>query len=235
MNFKAIYLALRNPTIPLDDWPRTWRSHPRFVSQFPAASARVERLEYCSRVRQPTLQGQPVNSSELSQIFDGVALVASADESLHRSTAPAEIQAKIHEDERRVFSDVVNKSMVRGRETLVIGNAPGQVAIVRFLRRKAGFSRETFDEAWAAQAEQAKRFLSDCKIVRYVHTAILVPSPPGFEFDGVSETWFECVEDATRSLVDPHLAHIPLGFSDFCDVNCGVTVLGEVIYRLPRI
>ena len=80
MDFKLIYLARRSPSIRAEDWPRTWRSHAVFVSQFPTVAASVASLFYCSRVREPMLNGAPFDPPGASFDYDGVAVVSSPSE-----------------------------------------------------------------------------------------------------------------------------------------------------------
>ena len=59
MDYKMIYLARRNPSCKAEDWPRHWRSHAVYCSQFPAIGAPISSLHYCSRQLKPTLNGTP--------------------------------------------------------------------------------------------------------------------------------------------------------------------------------
>jgi hypothetical protein len=235
MDYKMIYLARRNPTVSPADWPRTWRSHPRFVSQFPIVASAIQHLNYCSRVYEPTLDGLRFDPPGATQDYDGAAIVASPDAPVSGANVPPEIHEQIMDDERRVFAALTPTFTMRGRESLVVGGAPGMSAVLRFLRRKPGVSREAFDKAWAeTQAGAAERAVAKGRIDRYVHTAVLETPPPGYEYDGISETWFPAVEDAVRSFVDPALAPLSRALSDYCDLDHSVTLLSEVVYRLPR-
>src|SRR5438067_73974 len=142
MDYKSIYLEKRNPTVSEEDWPRVWRSHPRFVSQFPVIGAAIQQLNYCSRVYHPTLDGKPFDPPGATRVYDGSAICASPSEDLHTVQVPPDIHARIMDDERRVFAELTPTCTLRGRETLVLGGAPGQAAVLRFLARKPGISRE---------------------------------------------------------------------------------------------
>ena len=61
MTYKLIYLARRAATVSRDDWPRTWKSHAIFASQFPVLESKIEWMRYCNRIDQPTLDGEPVD------------------------------------------------------------------------------------------------------------------------------------------------------------------------------
>ena len=80
--YKLVYLARRAKGVSRVDWPRTWRSHAIFASQFPVLEAEIDWLRYCNRVDEPAIDGQPVRLPQLSSDHDGVAVAASG------STAP---------------------------------------------------------------------------------------------------------------------------------------------------
>jgi hypothetical protein len=44
MSYKLIYLARRAATVSREDWPRTWKSHAIFASQFPVLEAEIRWL-----------------------------------------------------------------------------------------------------------------------------------------------------------------------------------------------
>jgi hypothetical protein len=238
MNFKSIYLARRNPTIAPEDWPKAWRSHPKAVSQMPQAGAAIaaalDSINYCALVRAPTLDGAPFDPPGASRDHDGVAVVASASDALHHigDVRPADDPVVL--DEVRVFGRKVDDFAVKAKEALVLGGRPGQAAVHRLLVRKAGGAPEAFQARLAKTAEVARPAVDAGKVVRYVHNVVVDTPPPGYEFDGVVETWFPTVEDAVRSFVDPATTAIAKDLAEFCDMDRSVTMLTEVIFRHPR-
>ncbi len=44
--YKLVYLARRAKTVGREDWPRTWKSHAVFASQFPSMEASLNWLRY---------------------------------------------------------------------------------------------------------------------------------------------------------------------------------------------
>lgn len=234
MDFKLIYLARRNPSIRIEDWPRAWRSHAVFASQFPVIGGRISSLFYCSRTA--SLPGVPFDPPGLSRDYDGVAVVSSPSAEDLGGDMSAEDRARIDEDELRVFDALTPTFSFRCEETLVHGGAPGSAAVIRFLARKAGGSREDFLARWgdghAAIATRAADAAGT--VTRYVHDELRAPPPPGYPFDGVTETWFASPEDAARSFVDAALAPVAQDLAAFCDLERSVTVLTHVIHRWPR-
>jgi hypothetical protein len=237
--YKSIYLARRNPSVLPEDWPRTWRSHPRTVAQIPgigaAIGAAIDSINYCARIRQPVLDGAPFDPPGVSRDYDGVAVVASASEDLHRIGDSRESQAEVIADEVRVFGAPVDEFSMRARELLVLGGAPSQAAVVRFLARKPGVSPEAFLARLAGrQAELARAAVAGGKLDRYVQNAVVAAPPPGYPFDAITEAWFPTPEAAARGFVDPPLTALADDLTAFCDMGRSVTMLTEVIYRVPR-
>jgi hypothetical protein len=235
MEFKLIYLARRNPSVRAEDWPRTWRSHAVFVSRFPSVYARFTGVLYCSRVLEPTLDGVPFEPPT-ARDYDGVALVSGPSVEGLRTDPPPEMRARIDEDELRVFSTHTPNFSFICREVLVHGGAAGQAAVLRFLARKSDGSSESFFATWNGDYASSAVRAADAsgRVTRYVHNRLVEKPPPGYPFDGVTETWFASTEDAVRSFADGSLA--PLAqLSAFCDPERCVTLLTSVTHRWPRL
>jgi hypothetical protein len=238
MFYKSVYLAQRNPSIAPEDWPKAWRSHPREVAKLgpvgAAIGAAIDTINYCARVREPMLDGERVDLPGVSQAHDGVAVVSSRSEDLIRIGENRDGQEAVIADEIRVFGRPADEFAMAAREALSLGGPPAQAAIVRFFMRAPGVSHEAFLARWAdAHGEPARRAVAEGRLARYVQNAV-VRSPPGYEFDGIAEAWFASVEEAVRALLDPSLAALMQETPEFCDPNRGVTMLTEVIFRMPR-
>jgi hypothetical protein len=233
---KLIYLARRNPSIKAEDWPRMWRSHAAYAGQILTLDARLSSLFYCSRVLQPTLDGAPLDPPEAARDYDGVAIVSSDTAEVPQAEMTPEVRAKIDQDELRVFSTYVPKFSFHCKEALVHGGTPGRAAVIRFLVRKTGSARAAFLARWSERhAEIAKRAADASGIVtRYVHDSLIEEPPPGYPFDGITETWFANTDDAVRSFLDGALVPIAQDLPAFCDLERSVTLLTSVIHRWPR-
>jgi len=234
MNFKLIYLARRNPSIKAEEWPRAWRSHAVYASQFPVISATVRSLLYCSRVLEPTLDNARFDAPGVSRDYDGVG-IASGPEPVRAALTP-ESQAKIDEDELRIFSNYSPRFSFHCKETLVQGGTPGGAAVIRFLVRKSASTGEEFLAHWnerhAGIAQRAAGAAGT--VTRYVHNGLTEDPPPGYPFDGITETWFAGPEDAARSLVDRAFEPVIADLSTFTDPARSVTLFTSVIHRWPR-
>jgi hypothetical protein len=236
MDYKLIYLARRNPQIPPEDWPRAWRSHAVFASQFPVIGARISSLFYCSRIHEPALDGARVDPPGASRDYDGAAIVASpSPEGLGGELKP-EDRARIFEDERRVFADLTPTFSFHCQETLVRGGPQGAAAVVRFLARKPGTSEGDFLDRWGGRHAEVAAAAADAAgaVTRYVQNRLREEPPPGYPFDGIEETWFRTAEDATRVLQNAAFASVTADLAEFCDMDRSVTLLTHVIHRWPR-
>jgi hypothetical protein len=235
MQFKAIYLARRNPSIREEDWPRTWRSHAVFASQFPMIGASIGGLVYCARVLNPTLDGASFEPLGLAPDYDGVAIISSP-EVVHVDMPP-ETQAKMDQDERRVFSTYVREFTLHCKEVQVHGASPGQVAVIRFLVRKADSSQERFLESLSQCGSRiaGPAVGAASEMSRYVHNEVIEEPPPGYPFDAITEAWFPDEDIAVRSLAGGTLSHLARDLAVFCDAARSVTILTRVVHRWPRI
>jgi hypothetical protein len=236
MNYKLLYLAKRNPSIKLEEWPRTWRSHAVFASQFPPIGAPIDTLFYCSRVIEPKLNEAAYDPPGASLNYDGVAVVSGASADAFRAEYSPDLRAKVDQDELRVFSTLTPNFSFHCKELLVHGGAPGQAAVICFLTRTAGGSQEAFNVHWNGRfADRAKRAVdASGAVVRYVHNGLTREPPPGYPFDGIVEVWFAHVDDAVRSFVDGWVASVSQDLRAICDVERSVTLLTKVIHRWPR-
>lgn len=236
MDYKMIYLARRNPTCKAEDWPRHWRSHAVYCSQFPAIGAPISSLHYCSRQLNPTLNGTPFDPPGVAD-YDGVAIVASKTaDSFGENDLPRDLRDKIDADERRVFSTLTPNFSFLSEEALVLGDKPGKAAVITFLPRKAGSSREDFlAHLGGVHADIARRAVQAAgTVTRYVHDRLRKAPPQGFPFDAIVELWFASAEDAAHSLVDDAFAPLTKDLAVFCDMKQTVTMLTYVTHSWPR-
>jgi hypothetical protein len=231
-----IYLARRNPSIEAEDWPRMWRSHAAYAATILTLDARLSSLFYCSRVLKPMLDGAPFDPPEAARNYDGVAIVSSDTDEVPQVEMTPEVRAKIDQDELRVFSTYVPRFSFHCEEVLEAGGAPGKAAVIRFLARKAGSAREAFFAHWSGRYAEAAQRAADASgiVTRYVHDRLIEEPPPGYPFDGITETWFASAEDAVRSFAEDTLAPIEQDLRTFCDRERSVTLLTSVIHRWPR-
>jgi len=228
--YKLIYLARRAAPVTREDWPRTWRSHAVFASQFPALESGIAYMRYCNRVEDVAIDG-------LSDAHDGVAM-AGGDrlEALNGTGFGAEDRARIDEDELRVFDMPTPNFTFYCTEAALRDGKPGEAAVYRFLPRPPGMTRDSFDNRWSEQhAQVAKDAIAGIDaITRYVHNRPVHEPLDLFPFDGIVETWFANVDEAVAALSGEALDPIAQDLAAFCDMDRSVTLLTKVCHRWPR-
>jgi hypothetical protein len=231
MAFKLLYLARRAPTVAWDDWPRTWKSHAVFASQFPAMSGTFNWLRYTTRVDGPVVAGLNVSTAH-----DGVS-VAEAPElgTLTGKDFSPEQRALIDLDELRVFDRYTPQFSFYCRESRVFGGPLGEAAIFRFLPRAAHVSRETFDEYLQGQyARECAESATALVVKRWALNLTVEAPPPDFPFEAIEECWFATVEDAAHAVSAPALHKLTDSLARICDVERRITILTRTTHRFPK-
>jgi hypothetical protein len=234
--YKLVYLARRAKTVSREDWPRTWKSHAVFASQFPSMEASLNWLRYCNRIDQPTIGGEPVDLPQLSTAHDGVAVAASDTlEGIQGGGFSPENQELIDTDERRVFDILTPNFTFFSTETVVKDGPLGQVAVFRFLPRAGGLDRAQFTARYRDHAERARGVVgSIAGLTRSVLNHPVNEEKPLFPFDGISESWFETEDDAVRALAGGAFDPLSDDLGSFSDLDRSVTVLTSVYHRWPK-
>lgn len=227
MSFRLIYLARRNPAVPFDEWPRTWRSHAVYVSQFPAMGVAVDRVIYCARMADVP--------AGYAREYDGVALVDSASKETLRGSMAPDVRALVDTDELRVFSKPVDDFSLYTDEIAACGAGAGQAAVIRFLARKPEMTRAAFDARLARDAPVAEALASPRgPIIGHTHSAVIEEPPAGYPFDAVTVSWFATPDAALAAASGGAFAAIERDLSEFRDAERSVDLLTRVIHRWPR-
>lgn len=197
MTAKTIYLAQRNPTTTYEEFVENWRQHAVLSGSFPEVGARFDSVIQCKRVTEPLDE-----SLGLVQEFDGANLLGlkslfDAVDVYNQEGIPT-----LRQDERRVFSDYVSESSLSGVERVLLDGERSRVVLLTLVRRRPGTDLRAFFLAWTSAHA---RLLADTDafrshVRRFAHTLIVLPTPPGWGYDGVSELWFDDIASATRFL-----------------------------------
>jgi hypothetical protein len=231
MPYKMLYLARRAPSVAWEDWPRTWKSHAIFASQFPAMSGTIDWMRYTTRVDDPALGDLPVSTEH-----DGVSVAEAPelDTFLGKGFTP-EQRELIDQDELRVFDRYTPDFSFYCTETRVLDGPVGEAAVFRFLRRKAGVSREAFEAH--LQGEYARLCAQAAETLgaqRWALNATLDAPPPAFPFEAIDECWFATVEDAARALTTPAMLRLTEDLATVCEVGRNITMLTRPTHRWPK-
>jgi hypothetical protein len=231
MPYKMLYLARRAPTVAWEDWPRTWKSHAIFASQFPAMSGTIDWMRYTTRVDDPSLGDLPVSTAH-----DGVSVAeAPVLETFQGKGFTPEQRELIDQDERRVFDRYTPEFSFYCTETRPVDGPLGEAAVFRFLRRKAGVSREAFDGY--LQGDHAQRCTDAAGplgVQRWALNTTIETPPPDFPFEAIDECWFATVEDAARALKSPKMQALTDDLAQVCDTAGGIAMLTRPTHRWPK-
>ncbi len=229
MTYKLVYLARRATNVSREDWPRTWRSHAVFASQFPVLETEIAWMRYCNRA-DTSLPG-------ISAAHDGVAVAASSSlKGLNGAGFSDADRALIDQDELRVFDMLTPNFTYYCEENPILEGAPGEAAVFSFLARKPEMSHAEFDARWngkhAEIADGAVAALGT--MTRYIHNRPVHDPLPLFPFDGIAEGWFASVADAEAAFRGDALDPLRRDLAGFCDFGQSVVMLTSVCHRWPK-
>jgi len=223
-NNKLIYLARRNPGVSREDWPRTWKSHAIFASQFAVAGSRIEWMRYCNRI-------DDIDLPLLSTAHDGVALINNGANEPSLSPLPDDVRSALDTDELRVFDQLVTNFAFPCVETLLLDGLPGKAAVYGFLPNAEGLKAQLD----GPHADVVRTALPTLKgVTRYAQNhAIQVPAAP-FDFGAIVEMWFATPEDAVRTLSQGALDPVLADLGTFADMDKAVVMLTAPCHAYPK-
>jgi uncharacterized protein (TIGR02118 family) len=230
MSLKWIYLAKRNPATDHAEFRKRWREHSQLASQFAATMGRhFTGVRQCAKVQRADLP------AALQNPYDGVALLSlrSMQDMREVWSDPGTLGTMIP-DEPRVFSTQVMKFSLFATEWVEFDRSEGSFALLSFIRRKAGSDRAAFSARWRdGHAPLLLQVPAADRLVRsYRQNHLFIDPPPGYDFDGVAELWFDSVEDALTLLADPaYRERIDGDLAAFTEPAAAVTLLIEINHR----
>jgi len=231
MAYKMLYLARRAPTVSWEEWPRTWKSHAIFASQFPAMSGTIDWLRYTTRVDDPTLGELPVSTEH-----DGVSVAQAPelDTFYGRGFSP-EQRKLIDQDELRVFDRYTPEFSFYCSESRMFDGPLGEAAVFRFLRRKADVSRDGFEQHLKGEhARLCAEMAVTLRAQRWALNMTVDTPPPDFPFEAIDECWFATVIDAARALTAPSMLRLTDGLAKVCGMERSIAMLTRPTHRWPK-
>ena len=231
MAYKMLYLARRAKDVAWEDWPRTWKSHAVFASQFPAMDGTIDWMRYTTRVDDPRAAALPVSTEH-----DGVSVAQAPKlETFYGEGFSTEQRALIDQDELRVFDRYTPEFSFWAKETRVIDGPLGEAAVFRFLARKTGVSREEYDgflrQDYGALCTEVAAALG---IQRWAMNETVDEPPEDFPFEAIDESWFGTVDEAIDAFDKPDMARLPEILAQVCDIDRSITMLTRPTHRWPR-
>ncbi len=226
MSAKLIYLARRNPALSADEFPRRWRRHARLASGLPELLAEYRGGAYCHV--QPGGELLPGASSE----YDGVAILGLNGVHSIPSVARALDTSDVTScDELLVFSTYVRDFAILCEEKAFRqsdGSERGMIVVVQFVRARTGIGPSDFVARWHAHGERTiSQPVLNRVLRRHFHNVVIVPPPLGYGFDGISELWFDSLDDLAAAR--PELDALSSDAGEFIDHPTSLTLLTQTI------
>lgn len=231
MAYKMLYLARRAPTVSWEDWPRTWKSHAIFASQFPAMEGTIDWMRYTTRIDDPALGELPVSTEH-----DGVSVAEASELGTFQGHGfTPEQRALIDQDELRVFDRYTPEFSFYCTETRPVDGPLGEAAIFRFLLRRPEVSRAAFDaHLKGPHADLARKLAGDLAATRWAINFTLDSPPPDFPFEAIEECWFATPEDAARALRAAAMQEVLDDLAAISTPDRMVTMLTRPTHRWPK-
>jgi len=231
MAYKMLYLARRASTVSWEEWPRTWKSHAIFASQFPAMSGTIDWMRYTTRVDDPTLGDLPVSTAH-----DGVSVAeAPVLDTFYGKGFSPEQRVLIDQDELRVFDRYTPQFSFYCSETRLLDGPLGEAVIFRFLHRPADISRPAFEAHLKGEhARLCAQAATTLGALRWALNTTIDAPPTDFPFEAIDECWFATVPEAARALTAPAMARLNEDLGKVCEPGRTITMLTRPTHRWPK-
>jgi hypothetical protein len=231
MSYKMHYLARRARNVAWEDWPRTWKSHAVFASQFPAMDGTIDWMRYNTRVDDPRAANLPVSTEH-----DGVSAAEAQDlDTFYGRGFTKEQRALIDQDELRVFDRYTPEFSFWSKETRFVDGPVGEASVFRFLRRKQGVSREDYEAFLEGPyGELCKKVAPALGAQRWAMNNTVDGPPVDFPFECIDECWFPSVDAAIEAFDRPEMNRLPEALSQVCDMDQSITMLTRPTHRWPK-
>lgn len=231
MAYKMLYLARRAKDVAWEDWPRTWKSHAIFASQFPAMDGTIDWMRYTTRIDDPALGELPVSTAH-----DGVSVAeAQVLDTFLGKGFTREQRDLIDIDELRVFDRYTPDFSFYCRESRPVPGPLGEAAVFRFLKRRDGVSKVDFEAALTGRhGDACVANAGALGVSRWALNMSIGDVHPDFPFEAIDESWFARPEDAAKALRAPEMAAVVAGLEGVCEPGTMVTMLTRPTHRWPR-
>lgn len=231
MGYKMLYLARRAKDVAWEDWPRTWKSHAIFASQFPAMDGTIDWMRYTTRIDDPALGDLPVSIAH-----DGVSVAeAPVLDTFYGRGFSKEQRALIDQDELRVFDRYTPEFSFWATESLVRPGKPGEAAVFRFLKRRDGVSRADYDAYLKNDYARVCAEIADgIGAVRWALNNTVDGPPVDFPFEAIDECWFESIEEGAAALRSPTMDKLTDSLAAVTEPERSITMFTRPTHRWPK-
>ncbi|HVV31541.1 MAG TPA: hypothetical protein VHC41_11735 [Mycobacteriales bacterium] len=207
---KQVYFAKRNPSTTHAQFLQNWKQHAALAGRFPSIVGRFTGVVQCRRTDEAA-------SLDVDQDHDGVNILTCKD-LLAASTVDDDPNIDtMLTDELRVFSRYVRESTITAVEDVLVRGPVGTLVLLELVTRRPGVTLPAFVSAWtgdyASRLMQSERFGD--RVSRFVHNAVIFPTPPDYPYDGLAELWIDSAASAAELIQQSDAAHAATGDGAF--------------------
>ena len=231
--YKCIYLVKRNPALTAEAFPARWRQHAKL-----AAKTRLN--NYFTGVVQCSLSHDADFPVDATRDYDGANLLymrdLAATTDIWLEPEQGEVLAP---DELLTFSRLIRECMINTQEHVTRDGAFTECLLLRFLRRASGLETDQFLASWGKTHGRAELEGASGELVRRsVSNEVIATPPPDFQFDLITELWFDDIEAARRYDCDHELqSRLAAERGRLCAPEGVTTFMAKVThaYRAPAV
>jgi hypothetical protein len=201
--FRIIYLARRNPKIPEDGFSEAWQSHSKLASTLKNTMGNhFARVRQCIKVYGAEVPGEYVNNHDGA----GMMTLKSWDDLL-KARYHKDAVSVMHDDEPRVFFDYCESFTMAAEESLIMKKAEGSAALLHFVKRRSDVDPCKFEHYWRNTHADSMLGLDLIKLsaVNLALNRVIDTPGPDYDFAGISELWFDNIEQARVASWDGEL------------------------------
>jgi hypothetical protein len=222
---KIIYLARRNPSLSIADFPARWRQHSLLAGSMPSIRPGFAQVAQCINLYDRAV----VPRAALN--YDGVNLLTlTGPEFATRMWQSDEVQELILPDELATFASYVRYFSLTTLEYPVSDRPMQPFCLITFLKRDRKLGMEAFQtaliDAHAGMAEQKRRAVVN----------IVNDRQPGYNYDAVTELWFDSEADAIQTTQSTTYveSYLPRRL-EICDEWRTLVMMTRINYARPAI
>jgi hypothetical protein len=222
---KIVYLARRNPSLSIADFPARWRQHSLLAGSMPSIRPGFAQVAQCINLYDRAV----VPRAALN--YDGVNLLTlTGPEFANLMWQSDEVQELILPDELATFASYVRHFSLTTLEYPVSDSPMQPFCLISFLKRDRKLDMDNFRnaliEAHGEMAEGRRRAVVN----------IVTDRQPGYNFDAITELWFESEADATRTTQSTSYvsAYLPRRL-EICDEWRTLVMMTRINYARPAI
>ena len=224
MNVKRIYVVDRNPSLQHHEFGPRWKSHSELAQRFPELVHQYPRLAYCATL------DQDVGIPGAGRARGGVGMLWLRNRDL-LSAKPVDpaMRPTMQADELRVFTGLVMDSLLTVDESVQKDGHGARFCLLSFVQARPGLERDGFLRAWQSQATA---LLEDAQFSSLIRRHVLDAAfgKKSFEADGMTEMWFDSVEDAVKACNTGAYRRLVLEEQETFAMPAPLTMLTELVH-----